>query len=118
MVVAADDVGDAHERVVDGDHVVVDRNAVPRLPLAERTQDRVADRFGGELDRAVDEVVEAQRMVFDFEADGEGLAGSEVLLDRRGVEMCGSGRSRPAGRWGAAASLRSASSSSGVQKQR
>jgi hypothetical protein len=28
VVVAADDVGDAHEGVVDGDHVVIDRNAV------------------------------------------------------------------------------------------
>ncbi len=37
MVVAADDVRDAHQRVVDGDDVVVDRHA-GETPLAERTR--------------------------------------------------------------------------------
>src|ERR1035441_9965673 len=50
VVVSADDVGDAHEGVVDCDDVVIDRDAVrdPARPAAGGTdQNRVADGVGG-----------------------------------------------------------------------
>ena len=58
VVVAADDVGDLHERVVDGDDVVVDGHAGGGS-AGGADEDWVADRVGGELHIAADEVVEA-----------------------------------------------------------
>ncbi len=58
VVVAADDVGDLHERVVDGDDVVVDGDAGGGS-AGGADEDRVADCVGGELDVAANDVVEA-----------------------------------------------------------
>ena len=80
VIVAADDVGDGHEGVVDGDHVVVDGNAGGDAAGAAH-QDGVADGVGGELDRAADQIVEAEWMVFDSEANSVGLALGQVLGD-------------------------------------
>ncbi len=92
MVVAADDVGDLHQRVVDGDHVVVDRDATKaganlenreaaRAAHGRADQDGVRDRLGGKLDLAADQIVEAQRLRADLEPDGEGPARGQVFLD-------------------------------------
>src|ERR1035441_7924462 len=85
VVVAADDVGDLHQRVVDGDDVVVDGDS-SRDSARGADEDRVADGFSGELDGAADKIMEAERMILDFEADGEWLAIGNVLGDGGGVE--------------------------------
>jgi len=84
VIVAADDVGDVHEGVVDGDHVVVDRDSGGNSacsPRCRADQNGVADRVGGELDRAADQIVEAERVVLNAEAHGERLSGGDVAGD-------------------------------------
>src|ERR1700678_500874 len=87
VVVAANDVGDAHQGVVNGDDVVVDRDAAAfdfgntcSAAGGAADQDRIADRVGGELDRAADDVVKAEGVVFNAEANGVGLAVGEILV--------------------------------------
>src|SRR6202035_2246625 len=61
VVVAANDVGDAHQRVVDRYHVVVDRHpgARSRSTAFSRThQDRIADGVRGKFEVAAHDVVE------------------------------------------------------------
>jgi hypothetical protein len=110
VVVTTDDVGDLHECVVDGDYVVVDRDARGE-PSHRADENWVADRIGGELDRAADQVVETEGVVFNFESNRKRLAVGEVLPDCGLIQ-----RAAPAG-----IDLRAMSfggESSGVQKQR
>jgi hypothetical protein len=80
VVVAADDVGDFHERVVDGDHVVIDGDAGGDA-AGGADEDRVADGVGCKLDGTADQVVEAEGVVFDLEANDVGKAGGEIPVD-------------------------------------
>src|ERR1700722_2868883 len=80
MVVAADNVRDAHQGVVDGDHVVVNRDT-GRNSAGGADEDRIADGGGGELDRPAGGVVKAQGMVLNAEPDGKMFAGGEVVVD-------------------------------------
>ena len=78
MIVAADHVRDLHQRVVNHDHVVVDRHPV-------RTQnDGIADDFVRELDVAVNDVVKADGMLGNPQPDGAGLAGRAARLASSG----------------------------------
>ena len=86
VVVTADDVGDAHQRIVHRDHVVVDRNPGRNATCATRSRtnkDGITDRLGGKLDLAAHHVVKAQRVVFNLQPDGEGLACGKILLNLR-----------------------------------
>src|SRR5271157_1576479 len=80
VVVASDDMGDAHEGIVDGDDVVVDGDPGGDAGGGSN-KNGIADGFGGELDGASDNVVEAEGVVFDPEADGIGHAGGEIFVD-------------------------------------
>src|SRR5580692_10144735 len=84
VVVAANDVSDAHEGVVDGDDVVIDGDAATfdfgntRSPAGGAAdEDEIADSVGGELDRAAHEVVKAEGVVLNAEANRVGLAFGE-----------------------------------------
>ena len=81
MIVTADDVRDAHQRVVDGNDVVVDRNSLRCAADGGADEDGVADCLRCKLDFAADEVVESQGMVFDFETHGVGLVGGKIVFD-------------------------------------
>ena len=94
MVVATDNVGDLHQRVVDGDHVVVYRDApkagaspgngqAARSTHGRTDQNGVRDRLGGKLDLAAHQIVKAERVVLDAQPDGEGLACGQIFLDLR-----------------------------------
>ncbi len=61
---------DPHEGIVDGDHVVVNRDA------GGADQDKVADRFAGKLHIAAHNVVEAQRGVGNSQPHGKGFTRS------------------------------------------
>ncbi len=74
VVVAADDVRDAHVAIVDGGGEVVGRQTVGAH------DDEVADDVGGEGDPAADEVVDAHLAVRDTEPDGGRLAGRHPAL--------------------------------------
>src|SRR5271170_4455469 len=79
MIVAANYVGDLHQRVVDDDHVVVDRHAV-------RTEDDgIADDFIGKLDISVNDIVKADGMLGNPQPDGAGFAGHAAALGFFGV---------------------------------
>src|SRR5580704_14872340 len=102
VIVAADDVSDAHESVIDGDDVVINRDA-GRDATGTADQHRVADCVCCKLYWPANNIVEAEGMVFYFQADGELLAFGEVALDRGSVEgaaapgvdlraVCGSGQ--------------------------
>ena len=94
VVVATDNVGDLHQRVVDGDHVVVYRDApkagaspgngqAARSTHGRTDQNGVRDRLGGKLDLAAHQIVKAERVVLDAQPDGEGLACGQIFLDLR-----------------------------------
>ena len=68
MVVAADHVGDLHQRVVNHHHVVVNRH-----PTGAQN-DGIADHFVRELDIAVHNVVKADGMLGNAQPNGAGLA--------------------------------------------
>ncbi len=80
MIVAANDVGDIHQRVIDHDHVVVDRNATGAQ------DDGIADHLAGELDHAVHDVVEANRMFGNAQANRRSLAAGSSPLRLGGVQ--------------------------------
>ena len=82
VVVAADHVGDAHQRVVDRDHVVVHRNA-GRDARRRADQDGVRDRLGGKFHRPAHQVVEAQRLRADPQPHREGLARGQIFFNFR-----------------------------------
>ena len=52
MIIAANHMGDVHQRIIDRDHVVIYRHA------RRTNQDRIRDRIGGELHRAANDVME------------------------------------------------------------
>jgi hypothetical protein len=62
-----------HERVIDGDDIVVDGNAGGGS-AGGADEHRIADRVGGELDLAADDVVEAQRTVGNEQSHSEVFA--------------------------------------------
>ena len=70
VIVASNHVRDAHERVVDGDHVVVHRDA------GRTDEDKIAYSLAGKLYLAADDVVEAQRRIGHSQPHGERLARS------------------------------------------
>jgi len=91
VIVAADHVRDAHERIVDGDHVVIDRHT-GRHTAGTSHQHRIAHGFRSEHHVATNNVVEAERVVFDSQANREMLAGGEVLFDLTGREIAAAAR--------------------------
>src|ERR1022692_2233184 len=91
MIVAANDVGDAHQRIVDGDDVVVNRHA-QLIMLGRADKNWIADSFGGKLHRAADQVVEAQGLFADFQPNSVGLTGIDVLVDHLGFEVAAAAR--------------------------
>ena len=110
VVLAADDVGDRHRRVVDDDREVVERRAV-----AADDDEVAAEVRDIDLDVTADDVVEGDDALADPEpqraATALGLVG-RALLRRSGVAQ------RPTyfgGSLAASCALRSASSCSGVQ---
>ena len=84
MVVAADHVGDVHQRIVDGDHVVVDGDTFDVAIFVTgggTDNDRIANRLGGEFHLTPDQVVKPERVIFDFQADSKGLVRGKLLID-------------------------------------
>ncbi len=80
MIVAANDVRDLHQRVVDHHHIVVNRDA------GRAQDDGIAHHFVGELDHATHDVVEADGVLGDAQADGRSLAAGTTALGFGGVE--------------------------------
>ena len=83
MVVAANHVRNVHQRVVDRDHVVVDRDAFRLAAFFGRGRadnDGIADRLRRKLHFAAHQVVESQRVVFDLQPHGERLARRKVRI--------------------------------------
>src|SRR5437868_8535381 len=74
VVIAADDMGDFHQRVIDDHHVVVNRHPV------RAGDDGIADYFAGKLHRPVHDVVKANRPLGNAQADGGRLTRSSALL--------------------------------------
>src|ERR1700733_2856819 len=68
VVVTANDVGDLHERIVDGNHVVVDRDA------GRTNQNKVTHGLACKLDVTAHDVVEAQGRVGHRQTHSEALA--------------------------------------------
>src|SRR5947209_3314735 len=80
MVIATNYVGDLHQRVIDDDDVVVYRHS-------GRTQnDGVAHNFAGKFDSAVNDVMEANGMLWNAQADGARFGGSSPALRFGGVD--------------------------------
>src|SRR5256885_15267779 len=74
MVIAANYVGDLHQRVIDDDDIVVHRHS-------RRTQnDRVAHNFIGKFDSTVNDVMEANGTLWNAQADRAGFRGSSPAL--------------------------------------
>ena len=86
MIVAANDMRDAHQRVVNRDHIVIDRHACRHTARASH-QHRIADGFRGKLHIAANNVVEAEWVVFDSQPHCEVLAGSEILFNLTGRQI-------------------------------
>ena len=80
MIVAANDVRDLHQRVVDHHHVVVNRNA------AGAQDDGIADHFVGELDHAAHDVVKANGVLGNAQANGRSFAAGAAALRLRRIE--------------------------------
>src|SRR5271157_1037280 len=80
VVVATNHVRDVHERIVHDDHVVVNRHA------CGAHDDGIAHHFVGKLDRAVHDVVEANGMLGDTQANRSGLAIRSAALALSGIE--------------------------------
>src|SRR3954462_69220 len=81
MIVAADDVRDFHQRIVDHHYVVVDRHA-------RRADDYgIADDLALELDRAVHDVVKADGALGNMQPDRRMLARSAPFQRFRGIEL-------------------------------
>ena len=74
MVVTADDVSDLHQRVVNRDHVVINRDA-GRNTSCRSDQDRIADGISRKLHIAAYNVMKAQRRLGNSEAYGKDFAG-------------------------------------------
>ncbi len=78
VILAPDDVGDIHARIVDDHGEVVGEAAVGAL------DDEVADDIRGEGDGPVDEIVESHRPLGHPEADGRLLARGQPGRDLGG----------------------------------
>src|SRR5689334_22262089 len=63
MIVAADHMSDFHLRIIDYDHVVVNRHAVGTH------DDGIADGFAGKFNFAANDVIELDWVLRNFQAD-------------------------------------------------
>ena len=81
MVIAAYDMGDLHLRIINHHHVVVNRHSVGAH------DDRIADRFTGELHVAMNNVMELNGVLGNLQADGGRLARMAPALHLRRIEI-------------------------------
>ena len=80
MVVAADDVGNLHQRIVDDDYVVVNRNP------GRAQDDGIAHHLIREFDLAVHDVVKTNGSLRNAQADGARFAGLAASQRLFGIE--------------------------------
>ena len=93
VVVAANHMSDLHERIVDGDDVVVNGNAGKRRRWRGADEDRVAEaasKANSTGPRTISWKRRGRSSI--FESDGVEEAGGEILLL---ISDCGSERQRP-----------------------
>src|SRR5437764_11039869 len=81
MIVATDDMRDFHQCVVDDYHVVVNRHS------AGTQDDGIADDLVRELNVTVNDVVEADWVLGNLEANGGELSGVAATLGLGWIEL-------------------------------